>query len=62
MQLDAAMAEIAGPRHAGLRVHDLRRTFASGLAELGIALPVIEKLLNHVFRLVRRRRRHLSKI
>jgi integrase len=28
--------------------HDLRRTFASGLARLGINLPVIEKLLNHV--------------
>lgn len=29
-------------------LHDLRRTFASGLASLGIALPVIERLLNHV--------------
>ncbi len=29
-------------------VHDLRRTFASGLASVGIALPVIERLLNHV--------------
>jgi integrase len=28
--------------------HDLRRTFASGLARLGVNLPVIEKLLNHV--------------
>jgi integrase len=28
--------------------HDLRRSFASGLARLGINLPVIEKLLNHV--------------
>lgn len=28
--------------------HDLRRTAASGLARLGINLPVIEKLLNHV--------------
>jgi integrase len=28
--------------------HDLRRTFASGMARLGINLPVIEKLLNHV--------------
>jgi integrase len=27
--------------------HDLRRTFASGCAKLGINLPVIEKLLNH---------------
>jgi integrase len=28
--------------------HDLRRTFASGCAKLGVNLPVIEKLLNHV--------------
>src|SRR5262249_56811672 len=29
------------------RLHDLRRTCASGLARLGIKLPVIEKVLNH---------------
>lgn len=29
-------------------LHDLRRTFASGLASLGVSLPVIERLLNHV--------------
>ncbi len=29
-------------------VHDLRRTFASGLASIGVQLPVIERLLNHV--------------
>jgi integrase len=29
------------------RLHDLRRTCASGLARLGINLPVIEKVLNH---------------
>ena len=28
-------------------LHDLRRTFASNLAALGIRLEVIEKLLNH---------------
>jgi integrase len=28
-------------------IHDLRRTLASGLARLGINLPVIEKILNH---------------
>lgn len=27
--------------------HDLRRTVASGMARLGIALPTIEKILNH---------------
>ena len=30
------------------RLHDLRRTVASGMARLGIALPVIEKCLNHI--------------
>jgi integrase len=29
------------------RLHDLRRTVASGLARLGVNLPVIEKVLNH---------------
>ena len=29
-------------------LHDLRRTCASGMARLGIALPTIEKVLNHV--------------
>jgi integrase len=28
-------------------LHDLRRTFASGCARLGINMPVIEKILNH---------------
>jgi integrase len=30
------------------RLHDLRRTCASGMQRLGIAVPVIEKALNHV--------------
>lgn len=29
------------------RLHDLRRTVASGMARLGVQLPVIEKVLNH---------------
>lgn len=33
---------------SGWTLHDLRRTFASGLASEGVALPVIERLLNHV--------------
>jgi integrase len=28
-------------------IHDLRRTAASGIARLGVSLPVIEKILNH---------------
>ncbi|MEI9933167.1 MAG: integrase arm-type DNA-binding domain-containing protein [Rhizomicrobium sp.] len=29
-------------------LHDLRRTFATGLASLGVSIPVVERLLNHV--------------
>ena len=29
-------------------VHDIRRSVASGMARIGISLPVIEKVLNHV--------------
>ena len=29
------------------RLHDLRRTLASGMARLGVNLPIIEKVLNH---------------
>ena len=46
--LDTAMTKIAGKPVAPWRIHDLRRTFASGLAALGIQLPVIERLLNHI--------------
>jgi len=46
--LDAETAKIANRAITPWRVHDLRRTFASGLAALGVALPVIERLLNHV--------------
>src|SRR5262249_7354416 len=31
----------------GWWIHDLRRTVASGMARLGISLPVVEKVLNH---------------
>ena len=42
----AALDERSGVRDWTL--HDLRRTFASGLAALGVQIPVIERLLNHV--------------
>ncbi len=32
---------------AGWRLHDLRRTAATGMARLGVAPPVIERVLNH---------------
>jgi integrase len=38
--------EVKPPPHWTL--HDLRRTGASGMARLGIQLPVIEKVLNHI--------------
>jgi integrase len=50
-RLDAAIAVAstdqgqAPPAH--WTFHDLRRTMASGMARLGIQLPVIEKVLNH---------------
>lgn len=54
-RLDAAMLnrareETGRPslRIAPWRLHDLRRTTASGMAKLGIPLPTIEKVLNHV--------------
>jgi integrase len=41
-----AIVEKSGVRE--WRIHDLRRTVATGLARIGIALPVIERILNHV--------------
>jgi integrase len=41
-QLDNASAV------ADWTIHDLRRTVATGLAGLGVAMPVVEKILNHV--------------
>jgi integrase len=46
--LDAAMTRIAGKPIEPWRLHDTRRTAASNLAALGVPLPVIEKLLNHI--------------
>jgi integrase len=49
-QLDALMSAIAGEEGKKLLpwcIHDLRRTAASGMARLGVQLPVIEKVLNH---------------
>ena len=50
--LDAKMLAILkeDDERAGLppwRLHDVRRTVASGMARLGINLPTIEKILNH---------------
>ncbi|WP_322995425.1 tyrosine-type recombinase/integrase [Castellaniella sp.] len=50
--LIAAEAQAKGAQDRALemadwRLHDLRRTMASGMARLGVALHVVEKLLNH---------------
>ena len=54
-RLDAAMLRRAQEdtgridlQIAPWRLHDLRRTTASGMAKIGIPLPTIEKVLNHV--------------
>lgn len=46
--LDTAMAKIAGHAVLEFRLHDLRRTFVTGLAALGVQLPVIERCVNHI--------------
>jgi integrase len=47
-ELDEAIAKIAGRPVKPWRIHDLRRSFVSGLARLGVQLPVIERLVNHI--------------
>ena len=52
--LDAAMLEVWRERHGGTtgllpwRLHDLRRTVATRLADLGVLPHVVEAVLNHV--------------
>jgi integrase len=47
-QLDALIAAENGEALAPpWRLHDLRRTGASKMPRLGVALPVVEKILNH---------------
>jgi integrase len=46
-RLDAAMAARFGEGFTPWRLHDLRRTAASGMAGIGIAPHVVEAVLNH---------------
>ena len=47
-ELDALIAAENGePIGPPWRLHDLRRTGASKMPRLGVALPVVEKILNH---------------
>jgi integrase len=45
--LKAALDRRIGPTVATWTHHDLRRTFATRLAELGVAPHIVEALLNH---------------
>ena len=46
--IDVAAAELNGGPLAAWRLHDLRRTVATGLQRLGVGLQVIESILGHV--------------
>ena len=46
--LDTRMKAILGVRFKDWRVHDLRRTCATGMENLGIDMRVVETALNHV--------------
>jgi hypothetical protein len=49
-ELDAVIAKISAgsPAMTPWRVHDLRRTAATGLQKLGVRLEVTEAILNHI--------------
>jgi hypothetical protein len=47
-RLDAAMLALAEKEIAPWVLHDLRRTAATGMANLGIAPHVVEAVINHV--------------
>lgn len=47
-RLDRAIAKMTGSRLADWRLHDFRRTAATGLQRLGFRLEVIETALGHV--------------
>jgi integrase len=46
-RISAAMAAASGEEVAPFTLHDLRRTAATGMAALGIAPHVVDKILNH---------------
>jgi len=47
-RIDALLAASHGEPVPAWVFHDLRRTAATGMARLGTALPVVERVLNHV--------------
>ena len=48
VRIDARMKELLGSKFQPWRIHDLRRTAASGMAALGFQPHIIERVLNHV--------------
>ena len=46
-RIAAAMTEASGEEVAPFTLHDLRRSAATGMAALGIAPHVVDKILNH---------------
>ena len=46
--LDKRMKTLLGPRFSDWRIHDLRRTCATGMEDLGVPTHVVETALNHV--------------
>jgi integrase len=46
-QLDALLTAENGDAIPAWRLHDMRRTGASKMPRLGVALPMVEKVLNH---------------
>lgn len=48
LKLDATIADDGGEPAAPWRLHDLRRTVATGLQRLGVRFEVTEAVLNHV--------------
>jgi integrase len=47
-KIKRAVDEAMGPKVAPWRLHDLRRTAASGMQRLGVRAEVIERALNHI--------------
>jgi integrase len=47
-RIDARMQTILGDKFQPWRIHDLRRTAASGMAALGFQPHIIERVLNHI--------------
>jgi integrase len=48
LQIDAALAQDGGDPLPSWRLHDLRRTLATGLQRLGVRFEVTEAVLNHL--------------